>query len=252
MRTLKLAFAVALCLAVPALAADMKAGPKGGAMPEWGMNATIIEACSCPMFCQCYFGGGHPAGHHNMESHAEEHFCRFNNAFKVNKGQYKGVKLDGAKFWVSGDLGGDFTTGNLDWAVVTFDKALTKEQRDGIGAIVGALYPAHFGSLTTSEGDMSWEWTPATGEAHAMMDGGKTAEVALKKGGFGEHGDVPVIKGLQYWGADHNDGFMLMPNTVEAYRTGDKQFEFNGTNGFMITVDIHAPMEKGGTQKSGF
>ena len=23
--------------------------------PKWSMNATIIEACSCPMFCQCYF-----------------------------------------------------------------------------------------------------------------------------------------------------------------------------------------------------
>lgn len=57
------------------------------------------------MFCQCYFGlkptehGGQAAGH----------FCRFNNAFRVNKGNYKGGKLDGAKFWVAGDLGGDFS-----------------------------------------------------------------------------------------------------------------------------------------------
>jgi len=29
-----------------------------------------------------------------------------------------------------------------------------------------------------------------------------------------------------------------MPNTVEAYRLGDKAFEFKGTNGFMITYDI--------------
>ena len=29
-----------------------------------------------------------------------------------------------------------------------------------------------------------------------------------------------------------------MPNTVEAWRTGDKAFEFKGTNGFMITFDI--------------
>jgi hypothetical protein len=49
-----------------------------------------------------------------------------------------------------------------------------------------------------------------------------------------------VIKGLQYWAADHNTGFMLMPNTVEAYRVGDKKFEFKGTNGFMLTLDIAA------------
>ena len=32
------------------------------ASPSWAMNATVIEACSCPMFCQCYFNA-EPAGH---------------------------------------------------------------------------------------------------------------------------------------------------------------------------------------------
>ncbi len=49
---------------------------------------------------------------------------------------------------------------------------------------------------------------------------------------------APAIKNLQYWGATHNDGFVLMPNKVEAYRAGDKPFEYSGTNGFMITFDI--------------
>src|SRR2546428_9088467 len=97
-----------LVLALPALAAgtkDTKAVPKetkmGGKVPEWSMNATVIEACSCPMFCQCYFNAQPAAhgGHAGHEGHAEEHFCRFNNAYKINKGTYKGVKLDGAKFW---------------------------------------------------------------------------------------------------------------------------------------------------------
>ena len=38
-------------------------GAGAQATPKWSMNATIIEACSCPMFCQCYFGT-HPAEHH--------------------------------------------------------------------------------------------------------------------------------------------------------------------------------------------
>ena len=29
-----------------------------------------------------------------------------------------------------------------------------------------------------------------------------------------------------------------MPNEVEAYRVGPKAFEFKGTNGFMITLDM--------------
>ncbi len=29
-----------------------------------------------------------------------------------------------------------------------------------------------------------------------------------------------------------------MPNDVEAYRVGGKAFEFKGTNGFMVTIDM--------------
>ena len=53
----------------------------------------------------------------------DSHFCRFNNAYKINKGNHGATRLDGAKFWISGDLGGDFSHGQMDWAVVTFDKA---------------------------------------------------------------------------------------------------------------------------------
>jgi hypothetical protein len=38
--------------------------------------------------------------------------------------------------------------------------------------------------------------------------------------------------------AEVRDGFVMMPNEVEAYRTGPDAFEFKGTNGFMITVDV--------------
>ena len=70
------------------------------------------------------------------------------------------------------------------------------------------------------------------------MDGGKTAEVRLKR--FPGLTDDPiVIRNLPYWGATRNDGFVLMPNEVEAYRTGPNAFEFKGTNGFMITVDMN-------------
>lgn len=244
MRTFALACAGGLLVISAALAAEMKS-----AAPEWKMNATVIEACSCPMFCTCYFGSGQPAAHHDMATHAQEHFCRFNNAYKVNKGAYNGVKLDGAKFWVSGDLGGDFSKGQMDWAVVTFDRATTQAQRDGIVAIAGHLFPVKWNSMTTAVGDISW--TATKDEAHATLDGGKTAEVMLKKGGFGEGGQVPVIKGLQYWGADHNDGFVLMPSTVEAWRTGDKQYEFKDSNGFMMTLDIASKPAMGGGKAKG-
>jgi hypothetical protein len=229
MRRTALLATLLLALPLTANAKEMKASA-----PEWKMNATVIEACSCPMFCQCYFNMA-PAGHAGHEGMAAaEHYCRFNNAFKVNKGDYKGTKLDGAKFWVYGDLGGDFSKGQMDWAVVTFDKAMSKEQREGVGAILARLYPVKWNSLTTAEGDM--EWVAGKDASYATLDGGKTAEVRLQRFA-GMTSEPVVIRNLRYWGAPRNDGFVLMPNTVEAVRVGDKPFEFKGTNGFMITVD---------------
>jgi hypothetical protein len=201
------------------------------------MNATIIEACSCPLFCQCYFNTKPSAHHVGYEGHGKaQHFCRFNNAIRVNKGQYGDVKLDGAKFWVAGDLGGDFSQGEMDWAVLHFDPSVTKPQREGITAILGHLYPAKWNSFRVAE-DAPIEWKAAGKRAEARLNGGKTAEVVLQRAP-GMNQEPVVIKNLKYWGAQRNDGFVLMPNLVEAYRAGDKPFEFKGTNGFMVTVDI--------------
>jgi hypothetical protein len=244
MKALLVAAAFAACCVLPAYAAE-------SASPTWSMNATVIEACSCPMFCQCYFNmqpsgeaasmpGMDHGGMEHMDHAGGGHFCKFNNAYKINKGSYGATRLDGAKFWIYGDLGGDFSKGQMDWAVVTFDKALTKEQREGIGAICAKLFPVKWNSLTTAEGDISW--IAGHGEAHAMLDGGKTAEVALGTSTLVKNvkADPIVIKNLRYWGAPRNDGFVLMPNTVEALRVGDKQYEYKGTNGFMITVDMNS------------
>jgi hypothetical protein len=203
--------------------------------PEWSMNATAIEACSCPMFCQCYFNSK-PSGHHEHAGMAE-HFCRANLAYKINKGHYGAVNLDGAKFWLANDLGGDFSKGEMDWAVLYFDKAMTKEQRDAVGVVMGYVFPVKWRSFSTAEASID-TWEATKDEAHATMDGGKTAEVRLKRTTAGMTSEPVLIKNLKYWGAPRNDGFVLMPNEVEAYRVGPKAFEFKGTNGFMITWDM--------------
>lgn len=224
----------ALCVAaVPTLIAAQTAA-------DWSMNATIIEACSCPMFCQCYFnaepaGGGEHAGH--MEHGGGDHFCKFNNAYKINKGTYGKVKLDGAMFWVAGDLGAEFSDGEMDWAVLTFDPSVTAEQRQGIGAILGHVYPVKWKSFTTAP-DAKMEWNASKDRAVARLDDGKQGEVILASGSYGMAAEPVVIKNLKYWGVPRNDGFVLMKNEVEAYRAGDMPFEFKGTNGFMITFDI--------------
>ena len=203
---------------------------------EWWFNATIIEACSCPMFCQCYFAT-RPAGHTGHHDGMEEHYCRFNMAYRVNKGSYGTVKLDGALFWLAGDLGGDFSQGRTDWVEATFDPSVTKEQRDGITAILlGAVYPVKWNSVTVAK-DASLQWTASKDRAQARLDNGKAGEIVLVRNP-GMTNDPVVITNLKYFGVPRNDGFVLMPNEIEAYRTGSKAFEFKGTNGFMITIDI--------------
>lgn len=222
---------VAICV-FTAIGAVLIAEEKASA-PEWSMNATIIEACSCPMFCQCYFANA-PAGHH--DGHDTKHFCKFNNAYQVNRGKYGDTDLAGAKFWVAGDLGGDFSKGQMDWAVLTFDPSVTAPQRAGIAAALGKLYPVKWTSFSVAK-DAPIEWRASKDAAAARLDSGKAAEVVLTRA-QGMTDEPVVIRNLRYWGAPRNDGFVLMPNTVEAYRLGDKAFEYRGTNGFMITFDI--------------
>ncbi len=206
--------------------------------PAWSFNATIIEACSCSMFCPCYFStkpspehGGHGGG---------KHYCQFNMGYKVNRGSYGTAKLDGIKFWIAGDLGDDFGDNQTEWAEVTFEPSVTKEQRDAIAAILlgpGHIYPWKWSSFTVGK-DAPVEWTATKARAEARLDGGKSGEIVLAHNPTAMSGDQTVISNLKYFGASRNDGFILMPTESHAYRVGPNPFEFKGTNGFMITIDM--------------
>lgn len=239
-RALVVVYVVAVALALGVLS-----GAKA-ATPKWSLNLTTIEACSCPMFCQCYFNSK-PGMH--CDSCGDDskmaaggmngtvmRYCRFNNAFKVNKGSYGDVVLDGAKFWVAGDLGGDFTKGKMNWAVLTFDPSVTKEQRDALATVMGFVYPVQWISFNVAK-DEEIGWNVYKDGAEANIGGGKTAHVVLKRAA-GMNGDDVVMKNLKYWGAPRNDGFIMMPSVVEGYYAGDKPFEYKGTNGFVTTIDI--------------
>ncbi len=217
----------------------MSLGPSPN--PEWALNATVIESCSCPAFCPCQFSTNHsPAAHEKHGGHELERFCRMNRAVKVNRGKYGKIELDGAKFWMAGDLGPDFTPSNdqYDWGVLKFDASITKDQREALAVIVPVLFPGKWKSFIV-EKDSALEWKYTKERAEARLDGGKTAEIVLNRA-QGMTADPVVIKNLPYEGATSNDGFLIMPSEVEAYRVGKRPFEFSGTNGFVITVDINS------------
>src|SRR5438093_6234346 len=157
-----------LALGMTAWLAASASAAGAPAAPAWALNATAIEACSCPMFCQCYFNTK-PAAHH--EHGGAAHYCQFNMAYKINHGHNGAVDLDGARFWVSGDLGSDFSQGQTDWAVVTFDKSMTKDQRDALAAMLPHLFPVKWNSFQTAEGTID-TWDASKDSAHATLVGG--------------------------------------------------------------------------------
>lgn len=212
--------------------------PAAEKAPEWSLNMTAIEACSCPMFCQCYFNT-EPAAHHHHHGDEAEHYCRFNMAWQVNEGHYGDTDLSGALFWVAGDLGSGWEDGKMDWARLHFSPRTTPEQREGIATALGALFPVEWGSFEVGD-ELPIEWRHEGDRAVALLDGGKAAEVRLTHPATAMSDEPALLDNVAYWAAPRHDGFVLMPNEVEAYRLGPNAFEYSGTNGFMITVDINS------------
>lgn len=200
---------------------------------DWHFNGTVIEACSCPMFCPCYFNT-QPAMHKG--DHGPEHFCKFNMAYKVNKGHHGDTDLSGVKFWVAGDLGPNWKNGDTEWAIVTFQKGTTDAQKTGVATALGAIFPVKWKSFEVAE-DAEIEWAATDDRAEAKLAGGANAHTILNKwDGMG--GEAGMLENIAYFAAPRNSGFKLMPNEIETWKVGDKAFEFKGSTGFMITVDM--------------
>ena len=202
---------------------------------DWAMNATIIDGCSCRMLCPCIFGSPSTVGSAATHEHKGHRSCSFNQAFRVNKGHYGKVRLDGLKFWFAGDKG-DARTVEL-----TFEPSATKEQREGIREFLSHFLPLEWESFTEGP-DATIEWKAEAVRAEARLDGGKAAEVVLTRhaGATGE--GTTVIKNMRYFAATRNDGFNILPVEIVAYRRGPTPapFEFRGTSGWTLTIDMNS------------
>jgi hypothetical protein len=198
--------------------------------PDFSMTASYIEACSCDMFCPCYFNN-----HSTM--HGDKQFCRANLVLKVDKGYYKSTKLDGAKVWFSTDLGSDWSTGRDSWAVMTFDPSDSPEQKAALQDILTQLYPFKWQQVATDTQAFSWNVDEKAGVAHAKMENGK-GEVVLERVKGTNAKEEIVIPNLQYWMAQSNNGFRMWKTNVEKYSGQGHDFEYKGTNGFLITIQF--------------
>ena len=187
---------------------------------SWSVKADYIEACSCHLFCPCYFNTGPEGGHH----------CEFNNAVKIAEGHVGDVKVDGAKFWLSGDLGGDWAKG-MQGAVITFDPAVTPEQKKAIQFLIGKIYPVKWGKVEVDTAPITWEMKGMDG--HAKL--GDKAEVTLV-GVKDSTGKQSVLTNVAYWGAQKNSGFYLAKGTHH-YKGHGYDYTHKEKNGFMIHIE---------------
>ncbi len=197
--------------------------------PRLTVELDLIEACSCPLFCQCFLGRM-PA----KQDAAGNCYCRFNTAFRVVRGRWGETSLDGAKFWVAGDLGA-CTTQEREWAVLVFDQETSPAQRQGIRAFVDRLYPFPWRSLETTEAEIGWE--ASEDGASASLDGGLTGGLDLTLLPAARDPGRPVLlENLPYMRTQSNDGFHLMPCRRAWFRAGNAPFEIGDCNGFRIRV----------------
>jgi uncharacterized protein DUF1326 len=203
---------------------------------DWAMNVTIIDGCSCRLLCPCIFGSPATVGSAATHEHAGRRSCYFNQAFRVNKGHHGKVRVDGLKFWFAGDKG-DAKTVEL-----TFEPSATEEQRAAIRVFMSHFLPLKWTSFTEGP-DARIDWNADAVHAEAKLDGGKAAEVVLRRNPGATGDGSTVIKNLSYFGSTRNDGFNIMPAEFIAYRRRPKPaaFEFReGTSGWTITIDMNS------------
>lgn len=232
MRRIFSLFVMACLVAATAAISFGRAQEKKAAKPDFDMTATYIEACSCDMFCPCYFN---PRSTVHHGEHMAEHYCRANLVLKVDKGYYKNTKLDGAKVWIATDLGSEWSSGKDSWAVVNFDPGITAEQKTALGDIISQLYPFKWEKFDTDTQGFLWDIDEKSGTAHAKMNNGK-AEVVLEKYKGDDPGREIVMQNLKYWQAQKNDGFRMWKSKHEEFEGKDHKFSYDGTNGFLITI----------------
>jgi len=189
----------------------------------WRMKADYVEACSCNLFCPCYFN-----------PHAQHPYCEFNMAVTVREGRSGNVNLTGVKYWLTGDLGDKWgTERKAKWVVVTFDPAVTKAQRDAIAPMILKTYGQEWAELKVLEAPIEIK---VEGDiAEAKLDGGKLAYLKLKKEP-GADGKGVVLKNVKYFDAKGNDGFWMYKSVEHRADIAGHKFKYSGKNAFLISI----------------
>jgi len=93
---------------------------------EWEINGDYTETCSCEYLCPCILEDG--------AMPATEAFCKVSMAFKIERGHYRNLTLDGLAFVIMAESPRVMADG--DWRVgLVIDSKATPEQREALQMI---------------------------------------------------------------------------------------------------------------------
>jgi hypothetical protein len=221
--------------AVVLVTALLAAAAPRGQEPSWYLKAHFDAACSCPLFCPCYFNT-EPAGDR----------CNFNNVFTVERGHWGSIKLDGLKVWLSGNLNGNLMKG-FDGVVLAFEPTASRDQVAAFTQIAGKLYMLPIAKVVnTDRTTITILHTPDKHVA-SRSDNMGHVELVLPKNSAQDKKSVPVVQNLQYFGAK-NSGFRLYYGT-HRYKGHGYDYSYTNRNGF--TIDIEAGSSPVSTKTGG-
>jgi len=205
---------------VLALAVSLAAAPEAS---SWRMKADYVEACSCHLFCQCYFN-----------KHAEHPVCEFNMAVTVREGHSGNVDLANTKYWLSGDIGDRWgTEKKATWVTVSFDPKTTPAQREALAPIILKTYGLEWGELKVQEAPI--EIHQSGDIVEAQLADGTQAYMKLKREP-GKDGKGVLLKNVNYFNAVQNDGFQLYKSLEHRADLNGHQFSYSDRNAFLITI----------------
>ncbi len=205
---------------VLALAVSLAAAPEAS---SWRMKADYVEACSCHLFCQCYFN-----------KHAEHPVCEFNMAVTVREGHSGNVDLANTKYWLTGDIGDRWgTEKKATWVTVSFDPKTTPAQREALAPIILKTYGLEWGELKVQEAPI--EIHQSGDIVEAQLADGTQAYMKLKREP-GKDGKGVLLKNVNYFNAVQNDGFQLYKSLEHRADLNGHQFSYSDRNAFLITI----------------
>lgn len=110
--------------------------------PNWQIDGTYFEACTCRGACPCLYAGDPTEG-----------TCDALVAWRIERGQYGDVPLDGLSLAMALHTPGNMTEGN--WKVVVYvDANASEQQKDALVQIYGGQAGGHPAMLASFVGEV--------------------------------------------------------------------------------------------------